>query len=96
MEIAITREEQEGGVNVLVKVRLSGRETSRLFVTGDTLIHLPHEGAVADGAAPIPRASIFLSELAADGFARTFRDASAAERFAAAVRTQLDTALEAP
>ena len=41
--------------------------------------------------------SIFLSELAGrrDGLTRTFADAAAAQAFAAAVRTQLDTALEA-
>lgn len=98
MEIDIAQEECAAGVNVRVKVRLSGRETSRLFVVGDTLIQLPLDGAVPEtDAAPIPRMSIFLSELAAarDGLARTFVDAAAADAFAAALHMQLETALEA-
>jgi hypothetical protein len=41
---------------------------------------------------------MFLSELAGkrDGLTRTFSDAAAAQAFAAAVRAQLETALEAP
>ena len=98
MEIDITSQQVPEGVAVQVKVRLSGRETSRLFVSGDTLIQLPLDGALPDdGASPVPRMSIFLSELAGrrDGLSRTFSDAAAAQAFAAAVRSQLDTALEA-
>jgi hypothetical protein len=98
VEIDITSQQVPEGVAVQVKVRLSGRETSRLFVSGDTLIQLPLDGALPDdGAAPVPRMTIFLSELAGrrDGLSRTFSDPGAAEAFAAAVRTQLDTALEA-
>ncbi len=98
MEIDITSQKVPEGVAVQVKVRLSGRETNRLFVSGDTLIQLPLDGALpeADGT-PVPRMSIFLSELAGkrDGLSRTFSDATAAEAFADAVRSQLETALEA-
>ena len=99
MEIDITSQQVPGGVAVQVRVRLSGRETSRLFVSGDTLIQLPLDDALPDSAgSPIPRAGIFLSELAGakDGLTRAFSGAAAAEAFAASVRTQLETALEAP
>jgi len=79
-------------------VRLSGRETSRLFLSGDTLIQLPLDGALtAHGGSPIPRTSIFLSELVglADGLSRGFAEGATADAFAHAVRSQLDTALEA-
>ena len=81
-----------------VQVRLSARETNRLFLSGDTLIQLPLDGALPEpDEAPIPRTSIFLSELAGsrDGLVRTFADGAPAEAFAVAVRTQLETALEA-
>jgi hypothetical protein len=98
VEIDITSQQVPQGVAVQVKVRLSGRETSRLFVTGDALIQLPLDGALPDDdVSPVPRTSIFLSELAGrrDGLTRTFADGAAAQAFSAAVRTQLDTALEA-
>ena len=99
MEIDITSQQVPEGVVVQVKVRLSGRETSRLFVSGDTLIQLPLDGALPDAdGTPVPRMSVFLSELAGkrDGLSRTFSDAPAAEAYARAVRSQLETALEAP
>jgi hypothetical protein len=98
VEIDITSQQVPQGVAVQVKVRLSGRETSRLFVNGDTLIQLPLDGALPDSdGSPVPRTSIYLSELTGrrDGLTRTFTDAAAAQAFAAAVHTQLDTALEA-
>jgi hypothetical protein len=98
VEIDITSQQMPEGMAVQVKVRLSGRETGRLFVNGDTLIQLPLDGALPDAdGTPVPRTSIFLSELAGkrDGLSRTFTDAAAAQDFAAAVRSQLETALEA-
>ena len=98
MEIDIANEQVPEGIAVRVRVRLSGRETSRLFLSGDTLIQLPLEGALtADEGSPIPRTSIFLSELVglADGLSRVFEGAAAADAFALAVRSQLDAALEA-
>jgi hypothetical protein len=96
MEVEILNEETGGGVAVRVSVRLSGRETSRLFLSGDTLIQLPTDGALPEEGAPIPRTSIFLSELAGlrDGFRRVFANAAAAQAYAASVRSQLTTALE--
>ena len=99
MEIDIVNERVPQGIAVRVRVRLSGRETNRLFLSGDTLIDLPLDGALPDTAgAPLPRTSIFLSELAgsADGLSRTFIDEPAAAAFADAVRTSLEAALEAP
>ena len=99
MEIDITSQQVPEGVAVQVQVRLSGRETSRLFVSGDTLVQLPLDGALPDpDGSPFPRTSIFLSELAGkrDGLSRTFVEAGAADAFAAAVRAQLETALETP
>ena len=99
MEIDITSQQVPEGMAVQVKVRLSGRETSRLFVSGDTLIQLPLDEALPDAdGTPVPRTSVFLSELAGkrDGLSRTFTDTAAAQAFAAAVRSQLETALEAP
>ena len=98
MEIDITSQQVPEGMTVRVKVRLSGRETGRLFVSGDTLIQLPLDGALPDDdGTPVPRMSIFLSALAGkrDGLSRTFTDAAAAQAFAVAVRSQLETALEA-
>ena len=98
MEIDIANERVAGGVAVRVQVRLSARETNRLFLSGDTLVQLPLDGALPEpDGAPFPRTSIFLSELAGshDGLARAFADGAAAEAFAAVVRTQLETALEA-
>jgi hypothetical protein len=108
VEIDIGSEQVSGGIAVHVHVRLSARELSRLFLSGDTLIQLPLEG-IADepgadepGAdeprsAPFPRMSMFLSEIAGspDGFSRTFADATHADSFARAVREQISTALEA-
>jgi hypothetical protein len=98
VEIDISSLQVPDGVAVQIKVRLSGRETSRLFLSGDTLLQLPLEGALPEGGgSPVPRTSIFLSELAGrrDGLARTFADVADADAFAAAVRAQLETALEA-
>lgn len=100
MEIDIAKEQVPDGVAVCVRVRLSGREASRLFVSGDALIELPLEGSVPgaadDGPSPIPRSTIFLSELAGlpAGFTRVFADPPSAEAFAAAVGADLQTALE--
>ena len=98
MEIDIANERVPEGVAVRVRVRLSRRETSRLFLSGDTLIHLPLDGSLsADEDSPIPRTSIFLSELVglADGLYRVFDGSAAADAYARAVRSQLVTALEA-
>lgn len=98
VEIDIAKEAGPHGVTVRVQVRLSGRESSRLFLSGDSLIQLPLDGALTDTErAPLPRTSIYLSELAGtrSGLARAFSDEASADSFAAAVRTQLMTALEA-
>ena len=98
MEIDIANEQVPEGVAVRVLVRLSGRETSRLFLSGDLLIQLPLDGALsADEGSPIPRTSIFLSELVglADGLSRVFAGAADADAYARVVRSQLVTALEA-
>jgi len=98
VELDIASEQVSAGIEVHVLVRLSPRELNRLYLAGDTLIQLPLDGFV-DGAesAPIPRSSIFLSEIAGsqDGFSRTFADAAHADAFATAVRDQISTALEA-
>ena len=98
MDVEILNEETPGGVAVRVRVRLSGRETNRLFLDGDVLIQLPLDGAQPEEGAPIPRTSIFLSELAGfrDGFRRAFVDAGAAQAYAETLRSQLTTALEGP
>ena len=77
MEISIANEQVPGGVAVRVQVQLSGREANRLFLAGDTLIQLPLDGALPDtDGHPIPRMSVFLSELAGtrDGLTRVFQD----------------------
>jgi hypothetical protein len=96
--VEITDRQVPGGVAVVVKARLTGREANRLFLSGDTLIQLPLDGALPEEGVPLPRMSIFLSELAGsrDGLTRVFADAASAHAFSAAVRAQLDTALEAP
>jgi hypothetical protein len=98
VEITIASEQVQAGVAVTVCVRLSGREANRLFLAGDHLIQLPLDGALPDAdAGPLPRMTIFLSELcgARDGLTRVFADQASAQAFAAAVRSQLDTVLEA-
>ena len=98
MEIDIAKERVPEGIAVRVRVRLSGREASRLFLSGDTLIQLPLDGALITAeSAPIARTSIFLSELVglADGLPMVFDCDDAADAFAVAVRGQLDAALEA-
>ena len=98
MEIDITSRQVPGGVAVQVRARLSGRESSRLFMDGDTLIELPLDGALPDpDGSPLPRAAIFLSELAGkrDGLTRTFIGETDAQAFALAMHSQLETALEA-
>ena len=97
MEIEVAQERASEGVTVRVLVRLSSRETNRLFLSGDTLIQLPLDGMAAHPQdAPIPRTSIFLSELAGshEGFTRTFVDEARAESFARALRSQIESALE--
>ena len=100
MEIDIAKEQVPHGVAVCVRVRLSGREASRLFVSGDALVELPLDGSLPgeadDGASPLPRSGIFLSELAGlpRGFTRVFADPASAEAYAAAVGADLGTALE--
>lgn len=96
MEVEIHSEDVPDGVAVRAAVRLSPRETNKLFLSGDTLIQLPLDGALPDEGAPIPRMSIFLSELAGlrDGYARTFSDAASARAYAESLRSQLTTALE--
>ncbi len=46
----------------------------------------------------MPRASIFLSELAGlrDGYVRAFADAGSAQAYRSSLRSQLSTALEGP
>jgi hypothetical protein len=97
VEIDIANELVPEGVAVRVCVRLTGRETNRLFLSGDTLIQLPLDNALSTSAdSPIPRTSIFLSELVslADGLSRTFESEAPADAFVSAVRRQIDTAAE--
>lgn len=96
MDIEIRNEAVPGGVAVRTLVKLSPRETNRLFLSGDTLVQLPLDGSLPDEATPIPRMSIFLSELAGlrDGYVRTFADAASAQAYAESLRSQLTTALE--
>ena len=97
MEIDVAQERVSQGVRVRVLVRLSPRETNRLFLSGDTLIQLPLDGTTPEPEnAPIPRSSIFLSELAGsrEGFTRTFVDEAHADLFEQAVRSQIELALE--
>ena len=97
MEIDVAQERVSEGVWVRVLVRLSPRETNRLFLSGDTLIQLPLDRAAQEpDSAPIARSSIFLSELAGshEGFTRTFVDEAHADLFARTVRSQIELALE--
>jgi hypothetical protein len=97
VEIDIGSEQVAEGVSVRVVVRLTPRELNRLYLSGDTLIQLPIDGIADESSgAPIPRTSIFLSELAGtqSGFTRVFADPTSADVFASALRSQLTTALE--
>jgi hypothetical protein len=97
VDIDIVSEQVAQGVAVRVRLALTPRETNQLYLSGDTLIQLPTEGAMPESeAVPFVRPSMFLSELAGtrDGLTRIFTDATAAERYAAAVRSQLETVME--
>jgi hypothetical protein len=100
VEIDIAKERVPDGFAVCVRVRLAGRETGRLFVSGDILIDLPLDGSVPgagdDAVSPLPRSTIFLSELVglSRGFTRVFGDEPSADAFAAALQADLSTALE--
>jgi hypothetical protein len=95
VEVQVATKPADGTVAVRVALRLTSRELGRVFVRGDVLIQLPTEGTVPDdGAAPVPRSGLFLSELAElpNGFTRVFVDQASADAFAASVRGQLDDA----
>ena len=95
VEVQFATESTDGTIAVHVSLRLTPRERSRVFISGDVLIHLPTEGVVLDDAAPpMPRTGLFLSELAElpGGFTRVFSDRASADAFAVSVRGQLDDA----
>ena len=95
VEVQVATKPADGTVAVRVALRLTSRELGRVFVRGDVLIQLPTAGTVPDdGAAPVPRSGLFLSELAElpNGFTRVFVDQASADAFAASVRGQLDDA----
>jgi hypothetical protein len=95
VEVQVATNHANGTIAVCVALRLTSRELGRVFVRGDVLIQLPTEGIVPDGGAtPVPRSSLFLSELAElpDGFTRVFVDQASADAFAASVRDQFDSA----
>lgn len=52
---------------VHLQVRLDRRETSELFLSGDTLISWPTEGLMVSGSGPMDRSGMFLSEVVARG-----------------------------
>ncbi len=95
MELRVDTEPVDGSVAVRVRVRLTQREIGRVFTSGDLLLHLPSEGLVSEEAdRPVPRTSMYLSELAElrEGYRRVFCDQSAADAFAAELREQLQHA----
>jgi len=54
VDITLASEDVAAGVAVHVSVRLSSRELNRLFLSGDTLVQLPLDGAVLEAdTAPI-------------------------------------------
>jgi len=93
VEYGVDSEPAHGNVAVRVVVRLTPRELTKLFVAGDLLVHLPADGLLESAPeGPMPRTSMFLSELAErrDGYLRSFRDRAAAEAYTAVLREQLD------
>ncbi|MEZ5126031.1 MAG: hypothetical protein R2826_07265 [Thermoleophilia bacterium] len=96
MDIDVAKEQFADRIVVRIQVKLTGREANRLFLSGDTLIQLPLEGSLPDDDhSPIPRMSIYLSELAGsrEGMRRSFIDDASASQYAAAVRAQVEAAL---
>jgi hypothetical protein len=93
VEYRVDSEPTNGSVAVRTFVRLTPRELTSVFVAGDVLLHLPTDG-LAEAAAerPIPRTSMFLSELAElrEGYLRVFADQASADAYAAEVREQLE------
>jgi len=95
VEVQVDSEPVDGSVAVRVVVHLTPRELTRVFVAGDVLLHLPADGLVDDvGECPMPRTSMFLSEMAElrDGYLRVFADRASADAYAADVRAQLEQA----
>lgn len=94
MEVQIDNKMVENAAEVRISVRLTPRELSQVFLSGDTLIRLPVEQAICEDTAPVLRDTVFLSELAEcrHGYRRRFAQAAAATAFAASVREQLNAA----
>lgn len=94
MEAEINRRTLSGSVEVSIRVRLTSREASRVFSSGDFLIRLPIDGALSTDDAPMTRDAVYLSELAEsrEGYRREFVTADAADAFATAVHAQLERA----
>jgi len=93
VEFRVDSEPVDGRVAVRILVRLTPRELNNVFVAGDVLLHLPADGlAESGGERPIPRTSMFLSEMAElrEGYLRVFADQASADVYAAEVRDQLE------
>lgn len=101
--VTVSRATQADGYLVRVKVRLSGSESSRLFLAGDTLLSWPAGEPLVDGSIPPTaggdryadivreRTSMFVSEAAglAQGLQIRYLQAAHADRAARLLRSQL-------
>jgi hypothetical protein len=93
VEFHVDNERADDSVAVRVLVRLTPRELTSVFVAGDVLLHLPTDGLAESAAGrPMPRSSMFLSEMAErrEGYLRVFADQASADAYAAEVRGQLE------
>ncbi len=84
-------DEADGSVVSLVLI-LTRRESSELFLSGDSMISWPGEGLFQEGDPLLARTGIFVSEVAARPAGMTLRYASKeqANRAAKLLRMQLD------
>lgn len=101
--VTISPATQAGGYLVTVKVRLSGAESSGLFLAGDALLSWPAGEPLIDGSVPPSpggdryadivreRTSMFVSEAAglAQGLQIRYLQEAYADRVARLLRTQL-------
>lgn len=98
MRLTLETTETEQGWSVRLAVGLDRRETSDLFVSGDTLISWPTDGMLSpETAGPLERSSMYLSEIVArpEGLELFYDSESLARRTAQILGFQVKNALPA-
>ncbi|MCZ7664145.1 MAG: hypothetical protein M5U22_14985 [Thermoleophilia bacterium] len=91
MDLVLENTPTQEGWSVRLRVALTRQETSDLFLAGDVLIGWPTEGMLHDGAAPLGRSSMFLSEIVSrpEGLVLTYQSEELARHTTAILERQL-------